>query len=227
MVVRVADCLQRTQAIDKVVIATSTRAEDDELARVATDFGLPVSRGPVDDIIARLHGVAREQGADYVVRVWGDCPLLDAQTVRAVLCMAIDENLAYASNCVYGRRSYPPGTDVEVFSRMALDSMNRDVTELRLREFPVEYVLARSDELPMRILQMQENLSDLHLTVDYEQDLQAVRAIYEVLGSRGRVPDLGTVLELLAERPDIGSQFSHAPRNIEYSRVVSELRSQN
>jgi len=65
------------RGVDGVVLATSTRAENGTLARLAEDGGFRVFRGDEDDVLRRHVDCARAIGADHVVRVTGDNPLTD------------------------------------------------------------------------------------------------------------------------------------------------------
>jgi spore coat polysaccharide biosynthesis protein SpsF (cytidylyltransferase family) len=72
--------------VDEVWVATSTAASDDPVARWCNDNDVPVHRGSEHDVLDRYAGAMLASGADAIIRLTGDCPLLDpaviAQTVR-------------------------------------------------------------------------------------------------------------------------------------------------
>lgn len=224
MAIRVADRIAQSGRVDAIAIATTVDPGDDALVQAAVASGLHASRGPADDIVRRLCLVAEELNADYLVRAWGDCPLLAPDAVATAVDVCVSENLAYVSNCVFGNRTYPPGIDLEVYSRDALRYLENTASDSRVREFPAEFVLANAERLPMKTLQMATDLSQLHLTVDYEQDLAAVRAIYRELEARSASSTLADLLKLLADRPEFAEAFAHAPRNVEYRQLVETIR---
>ena len=81
--------------VDGVVLATSTSPENDVLARLAEEGGFPVFRGEEDDVLRRHVECARAIGADHVVRVTGDNPLTDLETVERLVALHRAEGADY------------------------------------------------------------------------------------------------------------------------------------
>ena len=115
--------LTRVQAcsqLDGVVLATTTRGEDECLVRLAEDLGVSVFRGSEADVLDRYYQAARRFSPSAVVRITADCPLIDP----AVVGRAIETfhraagRYDYVSNTV--ERTFPDGQDVEVLSFQAL-----------------------------------------------------------------------------------------------------------
>src|SRR5438309_5126859 len=80
-----AHVLARTAAvpgIDRVVLATTVQPEDDALADLARSVGIACVRGSVEDVLDRFHSTLLAHPADAILRVTGDCPLLDPLAVR-------------------------------------------------------------------------------------------------------------------------------------------------
>ena len=61
--------------------------------------------------------------AKIIVRITGDCPLIDFLVVDKVIKLFINNNVDYASNI--NPPTYPDGLDVEAFSMRALDIANK------------------------------------------------------------------------------------------------------
>jgi spore coat polysaccharide biosynthesis protein SpsF (cytidylyltransferase family) len=224
MMVRVAERLYASGRLDAVGITTSQDANDDMLEHVAHSAGLFVSRGPVDDIVRRLYLVAEEFEADYLVRAWGDCPLLPPEVVALAVDICRNESLAYVSNGVFRDRTYPPGTDVEVYSYEAIRYIERHANIPEYREFPAEFVRANSQFLSMKSIQMTNDFSQLYLAVDYAEDLEAVRVIYEELKIRDLSSSMEDLLKLFTISPELADNFSCGPRNIEFNKFIQTTR---
>ncbi|WP_439817252.1 cytidylyltransferase domain-containing protein [Zavarzinia sp. CC-PAN008] len=216
MALFIADRLACAPGVDRVAIATTTEGSDDPLAQAAADAGIACHRGPVDDIAERLAGAAHALGASIVVRVWGDCPLIDPAVVGILVDHVVSGRADWACNALPGRRTYPPGLDAEVYR---LDLLERLITataaDPRLREFPFEWV-RRQPDVRIAAEDWPQDLSSLHLTVDYPADLEAARAIVRRLVERGAGPSLGELVALLRDEPHLADGFAQAARNIEY-----------
>src|SRR5690349_8075493 len=84
LVLRVLQRLSRASLVDEVALATSTLADDDPLESVAKEAGFACYRGSEIDVLGRYLEASRAHTADLVVRVTGDCPLIDASVVDDV-----------------------------------------------------------------------------------------------------------------------------------------------
>lgn len=177
MLVRLVERLQRASTLDEVMIATSDGSGDDAIARLAADVGVRCFRGSEVDVLSRFHGAARAAGADAVVRITGDCPLVDPGTVDRVVSR-LTPDVDYASNVL--RRTYPQGLDAEALhldtlarvDRLARSAAAREhVTWFAYRERPELFLLASVEHHDARF-------APLQWSVDTQDDLDRVRALY-------------------------------------------------
>src|SRR5690348_15131149 len=92
----------RLKALDLqgIVLSTTQRADDNELAEYALSQGVKVYRGPhPDDLAERLYGAAASVNADAVLKVNSDCPLIDPAVLAELLdVFRADSKLDYCSN---------------------------------------------------------------------------------------------------------------------------------
>ncbi|EGG93063.1 acylneuraminate cytidylyltransferase [gamma proteobacterium IMCC1989] len=223
----VLDRLASSPLTTDVAITTSTESIDDELVDVATMEGIKISRGPLDDIVQRLYLACKDFNADYIVRAWGDCPLMTEDTVTNIIDFCLEKNLSYASNCLLGKRTYPAGTDIEIYSREALGYLHNHITDDSMREFPAEFILKNQDKFAVDYLQMSPDLSKIYMTVDYPDDLDAAREIYKVILENDLSFSLKTIEKIAIEKPELLNLFSLAPRNIEYKEFINKVRGEN
>jgi spore coat polysaccharide biosynthesis protein SpsF (cytidylyltransferase family) len=218
MLLRIASRLRRSRAVDEVRLNTSEDDADDELAAIATDAGLEVDRGPVDDIVGRLASSARAGRADVLIRVWGDCPFIDPEVIDDA-CRVLDAGgVDFVTNCPYHDRTYPPGLDVEVYTGELLQRLDVAITDPPDREFPSRHVLA-DPTVRHSVMQLDRDLSALHLTVDYPEDLAAARRLAELLTDQGDPTGVAALVETLEAHTAI--RFSEAPRNVELRTLLA------
>lgn len=170
--------VRAARLVDEVVVATTTRSEDNELEALCRTERWPCFRGSEMDVLDRYHGAAREYGAELVVRITSDCPLIDPDVIDLVIATfrtgvpAVD----YASNCQ--RRTYPRGLDTEVFSEGALERAWREDSRPEWREHVTPYIY-RTGGFVLADVVNPTDFSALRWTVDTPADLQLVRTIYQ------------------------------------------------
>ena len=186
--------------IDVVVCATSELPQDDPITVAAQRAGASVFRGSQDDVLARYLGAAESVGAEIVLRVTSDCPLIDPAICRAVLDLRQSSDADYASNNM--PRLYPHGLDCEAFTVAAL----RQAAGATALPFDREHVtpwLRRAAGLTRANLLGPGWPASMHRwTLDYPEDLDFFRAVFAALPDPEHAA-MQDVLSLLAERPDI------------------------
>lgn len=189
MAARVAQCA----ALDQVILATSDQASDTPLAKVATDHGLSVFRGPLDDVLGRFVLVQRQTGAEVIVRMTGDCPLADPDVIGDLVALRAAKDADYASNVA--PRSYPHGLDCEVFTADALTRAQTHARDAYDREHVTPWMRSPEAGLTLANLAYPRDLSDMRLTVDHPEDLEVVRKIVAGTHKNARLSEVADWLE--------------------------------
>jgi spore coat polysaccharide biosynthesis protein SpsF len=104
-----------------VVLATTTRPDDDALADLAADEGTPVFRGSEHDLVDRYVGAAAAHGFDLVVRITADCPFVDGESLD--FCLAQWPGLAPFD--IAGTKTvFPVGIDYELYRADLMAALN-------------------------------------------------------------------------------------------------------
>ena len=159
-----------------VVVATSTESGDDAVAKLCVENETVVFRGSELDVLDRYYNAAREFAADIVVRVTSDCPLIDPNVLDRVVAVFLDKCPDYASNTL--TRTYPRGLDVEVMSIASLERAWREARESYQRVHVTPYLYQNRNQFHCINVAADVDCSTYRWTVDYETDLQFVRAVY-------------------------------------------------
>ncbi len=172
--------LRRSRSIDRLVLATSCEASDDQLAEQVSAMGIAVVRGPLNDVLGRFVLALEENPADVVVRLTGDCPLIDPGVVDKVIDCVTAHKAPYASNTA--PPSYPDGLDCEAFHAELLKRAAHEAGLQSEREHVTPWIRAfvadQSENLRCGV-----DLSSLRWTVDYAEDLELVRAMVARVGA--------------------------------------------
>lgn len=195
--------LRHSRKIDQLVLATSAEASDDPLADAVAAMGVAVVRGPLDDVLARFALALDQHPAQIVVRLTGDCPLIDPAVVDRVVDRVMSAGAQYASNSV--PPTYPDGLDCEAFTAALLHQAAREARLASEREHVTPWIRASAGERASTVA-CSVDLSALRWTVDYEDDLELVRRMVAHLGDRARDADLFDMLRAYdaVEKPATG-----------------------
>ena len=200
--------LQKSRKIDQIVLATPTGAENDKLCQHVETLGFEIFRGSEDDVLQRYYRAALKYNAETIVRITGDCPLIDHEVVDDLVDHFHAANADYASNC--HPPSYPEGLDAEVFSFETLARAYKEAREPYDREHVTSFM--RKGKFTTANLCCPEDFSEVRLSVDEPEDLQVVNRVFDHFSPR---MDFGfqELIKLLHAKPDDLGINSHIPRN--------------
>jgi glutamate-1-semialdehyde 2,1-aminomutase len=201
--------LSRAEEVDQIILATSQDPRNGPLAEHVRKLGHTVYRGSEQDVLDRYYEAARLGNADVVVRVTGDCPLIDPALVDSVITAFKAAGVDYACNT--DPATYPDGLDIEVFSFTALQTAWHDASRPPEREHVTLY-FRESGRFRTLKLRNAVDLSAERWTVDEPRDFEVVDAVFEHFHPRR---DFGwqEVLRLLQSRPELFAANRHLVRN--------------
>jgi spore coat polysaccharide biosynthesis protein SpsF (cytidylyltransferase family) len=180
LAIRTLQRARMAKLVDDIWLATSDLAADDPLAEAAQRYGFKVFRGSESDVLARYAQTAVLAGADVVVRLTGDCPMLAPEVVDDVVACYFASGCDY---CVGSTRSgYPRGFDTEVFSRAALEMANRDSVDPVEREHVTTFIDRRGGLFKRVITEAPDRFRrPWRLCVDEAIDYELVAICYRLL----------------------------------------------
>jgi len=190
MLQRVIERAGASALIDRVVVATTTETGDDPIMTFGAAAGVPVVRGHPADVLDRYMQAARAYGADIVVRLTADCPLLDPALTDNVIYALLESDppADLALNRIPGDRTYPIGLDVEVCTFQALERAWKEAHKMYQREHVLPYLYEEPSRFRVVHVRHSEDYGDLRWTVDTPQDLAFVRAVYSHFAPRDIFP---------------------------------------
>lgn len=81
LLIRMLERVNRAKWIGKVVVATSTNSDDDEIEKMCEQYNLKCFRGHLTDLLDRHYQVGKKYGADAIVKIPSDCPLIDPEVM--------------------------------------------------------------------------------------------------------------------------------------------------
>lgn len=163
--------LDRSELIDEIVVGTPDEIIRDEVAGLGYEAFL--SDRPEDDVLGRYVDIAKEYGADTIVRITGDCPLIDAGIVDKTIQILEDYDFA----CNISPRTFPKGLDTEVFPVETLLRLDKELDEDDPEREHVCVHVYDDPSYSMVNCEDAEDNSDLCWCVDDWEDYQRVGEI--------------------------------------------------
>jgi spore coat polysaccharide biosynthesis protein SpsF len=172
--------LRRSRRMDRVIVATSNDTSDDVVVEFCARENIGCYRGPLDDVLSRVHDAAVEFGpVDHVVRLTADCPLADWEIIDQCIQMHLSARADYTSNTV--QRTYPDGLDVEVIAMTALGKAYRLAPPGQEREHVTMYLYQHPELFKVAQMVQEPDLADLRWTVDTPADFKLITDVFGML----------------------------------------------
>lgn len=194
--------LRRVKLADEIVVATTTEQQDDPIVSLCAANNISYFRGSEHDVLNRYYQAAKAFKADEVVRITGDCPLIDPELVDRV----IHEHLTntpqkdYTSNSL--ERTYPRGLDTEIFSFKALEKAHLEAALPEEREHVTLYFYTHPERFSLGSVKHTIDLSHHRWTVDTVEDFELISKILSALYPKNPRFLMQDVLKLLEGHPD-------------------------
>jgi len=209
LLLRMMERLRRVRTPARCVVAMTTDPDDDVIESLCARHGVERYRGHPTDLLDRHYRAARAFGASTVAKIPSDCPLIDPAVVDRVLARFERGDCDYASNL--HPASYPDGNDVEVMGIDALEAawreavlpMEREHTTPFIWERPERFRLANVDWQDDRGVAMPDRSMSHRWTIDYREDYDFIRSVFEELYPSNPGFGLGDILALLDRRPEL------------------------
>ena len=165
-------------------------------------MGSPFISGSLHDVLDRYYQAAKAFHADIIVRLTGDCPLIDPVLIDDVVNALTAQNADFCCNRLPPpfTRTYPIGLDVEACTFSALEKAWLNATEKHEREHVLPYLYSVPGRFNVVQLNYHENLGHLRWTLDTPEDLILLRRIYRHFGGSNDFSWLD-VLKLYKDNP--------------------------
>ncbi len=162
-----------------LIVATTTKAEDDEIIDYCFNNNVAYFRGSELDVLARYYDCAKENNFKHVVRLTSDNPFTDVNELERLIALHIKENNDYTHS--FG--SLPLGVGAEIFKYNALERSYNEGTQENHREHVNEYIqelpgIFKIGSLP---IESSKICPGLRLTVDTEDDYKCACYIVDTI----------------------------------------------
>jgi len=202
--------LRISKLIDKIILATSYDHDNDILSGYVEGMGFDVFRGSETDVLERFYLAAKPYNPDYVVRITGDCPLIDPNICDRLFQAILDQRVDYAELSP----DFAEGADCEILTFKALEEAYHNAVMKSEREHVTLYINNHHDQFQTFLLSNETNDAHYRYTVDEQEDLDVVKAIIQALyRDKNELFTYQEIKHFLDSNPEIMNHNTHIIRN--------------
>jgi spore coat polysaccharide biosynthesis protein SpsF len=207
LITRIIQRMLASDRLDEVILASPDTPDDRPLLDAGRDAGAIPFAGSEEDVLDRLYQAAKSRNADVIVHIGGDCPFCDTDLMARALDLLATSDAEFVSNL--HPMTYPAGLDVDAMTFGALERCWQRATLKTTRIHCLSYIHQNPDEFRTTNFEHDVNLGHLRWTLDYPEDLEMVRRVFEALGPDGSYFGMQEILAFLDANPDIAALNSH------------------
>ena len=178
--------LKKSKNVDRIIVATSLDPSDDIIQLIVDKLNIDIYRGSLEDVLDRYYKTSTIYKSETIIRITGDCPLIDPKLIDEMLNKYINLDVDYYSNTL--KPQYPDGQDVEIFSFKALEKAWKlsNLESEREHVTPFIYNNSNFNKGTMFSVMNHENhrgdFSKYRMTVDYNEDFEVIKQLINLGG---------------------------------------------
>ena len=211
----VVNRVSKARLIDGLIVATTVNSEDDIVVEFCKSKGILVFRGRENDVLDRYYQCAKEYNIKDIVRITADCPLHDPDVIDMIINEYLEGDYDYVTNTI--EYTFPDGLDVEVFSFNVLKIAWENAELSSEREHVVPYI-RKNKKFKKKNVYSTKNYSPYRLTLDYPEDYEFLRRIYEGIGNE--MFYLDDIIKFLEINPELLKINQHHKINEGYAKSL-------
>ena len=170
LILRTIEGVRQSQLIDKVVI--STTEDSVGIIELCKKNNVSYSISPEGDILNALYKAARENKADIIVRVWGDCPIINPEIIDETIAHSLKSGYQYTYS-----KNHPVGQTVAVIPIQTLIHAWYTIKAAEHRRWIHKYFVEQYSDYVVGVCYSKVGNPNLNYTVDTQDDLNRIRQI--------------------------------------------------
>ena len=207
-----------SKKLNRIIVATSISPKDDVLYGFCMKNGIDVFRGQENDVLDRYYQAAKLYSADVIVRITGDCPVVDPDIVDEL----VDFYLSKEFDVCGLSGEFPDGLDCELFSFNCIKEACMSANLKSEREHVGTYFYNNSDKYKIGSYNKFKGLKHYRWTLDESKDFDFLTELYKRLYVKGKIFKTKEIIKLLNEEPELSKINNFIVRNEGYIKSLKE-----
>ncbi len=193
----------------KIVVATSTNKMDKKIISFCKKNKLNYFSGSEKNVLDRFYKAAINFNGENIIRITGDCPLIDPIIINNLIKFYFKNNFDHAGVATGAGvnklrvKKFPDGLDAEIFKFSALENAWKNSKSRIEKEHVTPYIWKRSKKFKIGIFQCKKDYSGYRWTLDNINDFRFVKKIYKNLYKRNKIFYMNDVINFLKNNPKI------------------------
>ncbi len=203
---RMVERLKRIKYPVNIILATSTDEKDEIIERFCHKKNITFYRGDLNDLLDRHYQIGLLMGADAVIKIPSDCPLIDPQIIDKVIDFYLENQQGYDFISNLHPATYPDGNDVELMTFAALEKAWKEAKRPLEREHTTPYFWENLDKFNTVNLAWETGLDysmSHRFTIDYQEDYLFIKRVFEELYPKNPAFSMEDILALIHSKPEI------------------------
>lgn len=222
-IVQLINRLKYSKRIDKIIVVTTNHKADDVIEKICKEINLEYFRGSEEDVLDRYYKAYKENKLnenDTIIRITGDCPLIDPELLDKVVDFYNEGKYDYVSNAI--EPTFPDGLDTEVFRGKALEEAWLNASLKSEREHVTVYIRNHIETYKIGSYKGSKDLSNLRWTLDEIEDYEFIKEIYDALYKENEIFLMNQIEEYIKLNPQIVEKNIKFARNEGYQKSISK-----
>tara|TARA_B100002052_G_scaffold299188_1_gene336234 strand:- start:20406 stop:21173 length:768 start_codon:yes stop_codon:yes gene_type:complete len=218
VLIHIVERLSYCKLIDSIVVATSNENSDDSIAELCSRNNIECFRGSLNDVLDRYYQSSKTYNAEAILRITGDCPVIDPIIVDAV----VDGYLKGNFDCYGLGGQFPDGLDCTVYSFRALEKAWKEAVLPSEREHVGPYIEKNMELFNIGSLELFHGLEKERWTLDEPSDYEFLTKVFDGLYEPHKPFLVNDILKFLNNNPDLYKINSTITRNEGYLKSLKE-----
>jgi spore coat polysaccharide biosynthesis protein SpsF (cytidylyltransferase family) len=172
--------LKKTKFVKKIFLCTTKKKKDFQFKKICTKHDINFFRGSEKNVLKRLIDCAKVNSIETVVRITGDCPIIDPELIDKCIKIHFKKKADYTTNTL--KLSFPDGLDVEVIQVSALIKSQKISNNASNKEHVTEFI-RRSKLFKKNNIKNKIDYANRRWTLDYKKDYFFLKKVVKFFSS--------------------------------------------
>ncbi|MEK7510273.1 MAG: NTP transferase domain-containing protein [Patescibacteria group bacterium] len=196
----IVERMQRVEGAQRIILVTGPEEKNFLLVQEAKRLGIAYFCGSEENLLDRFYQASLVFRSEVIVRVTGDNPLIDPGFISKAIPVFLKESCD-----ILVMPGLPYGMGFEIFSQEALQKVWQAAKEKHGKDFDTVFInpvasLLQDKEFRRKDMFYEKDLTNIRLTVDYQEDFDRAKEMYEALYRANPNFGLHEILGFLGKR---------------------------